>query len=208
MEILIADDHAIFRKGLRHLIEGSTDYKISVEASNAVELLSMLRKKTPDMIILDINMPGISGLEVLKDIHNLYPKLPVLVLSMYPENQYAIRAFKAGCSGYVSKGGREEDLLDAISKVSCGKKYISPDTAESMLNEMIDIDPLKKRRLSDRELTVFNLIASGNTITEIAGQLNLSIKTVSTYRSRILNKLNLKSTNELILFAARNERID
>src|SRR5208337_3911461 len=187
INILIVDDHAVVRAGLRQIISGVSDMTVADEADGAIEALAKMRKKTYSMVILDISMPGKSGLDVLKETRNEHPKLPVLMLSMYPEDQYAVRALRSGASGYMTKDSAPNELVTAIRTVAGGRKYISSDLAERLAFNL-DVDMKKEPHeiLSDREYQVLCTIASGKTISEIADQLSLSVKTISTYRSRII----------------------
>jgi DNA-binding NarL/FixJ family response regulator len=206
--ILIADDHAILRKGLRRILtemEGGFDID---EASNGHEVIKMVREKDYDLVLLDISMPGLSGLDALKEIKVLNPRLPVLILTMHPEEQYALRALKAGASGYLTKESVPDELMMAIRKVLRGGKYLSNSLAERLafaFDEGADRPP--HELLSDREYQVFCLIAAGKGLTEIAEEMSLSVKTVSTYRSRILEKMKMKSNAELIHYAIKNKLV-
>lgn len=206
--ILIADDHAILRKGLRRILtemEGGFDID---EASNGHEVIKMVREKDYDLVLLDISMPGLSGLDALKEIKVLNPRLPVLILTIHPEEQYALRALKAGASGYLTKESVPDELMMAIRKVLRGGKYLSNSLAERLafaFDEGADRPP--HELLSDREYQVFCLIAAGKGLTEIAEKMSLSVKTVSTYRSRILEKMKMKSNAELIHYAIKNKLV-
>ena len=209
LNILIVDDHAIVRAGLRQIISGSYSMAAVDEAADAVEALTKIRGKTYSMIVLDISMPGKSGLDVLKEIRDEHPKLPVLMLSNYPEDQYAMRALRWGASGYLTKDSAPEELVAAIRTVAAGRKYISSNLAEK-LSYNLDADIKKEPHeiLSDREYQVLCMLASGKTMSEIADQLSLSVKTISTYRSRILEKMQLKNNGELTNYAIRNHLTD
>lgn len=206
--ILIADDHAILRKGLRRILtEMNEGYDID-EASDGYEVIEKTRDKDYDLILLDISMPGLSGLDALKQIKTENPKLPVLILTMHPEEQYALRALKAGASGYLTKESVPDELMNAIRKILKGGKYLSNSLAERLafaLDEKAEKQP--HELLSDREYQVFCLIASGKGLTEIAEEMSLSVKTVSTYRSRILDKMKMKSNAELIHYAIKNKLV-
>src|SRR5208337_3916828 len=205
INILIVDDHAVVRAGLRQIISDVSDMAVADEADSAIEALTKIRKKGYSMVVLDISMPGKSGLDVLKEIRNEHPKLPVLMLSMYPEDQYAIRVLRSGASGYMTKDSAPEELVTAIRTVAAGRKYISPLLAEKLAFNL-DEDTKKEphEMLSDREYQVLCMIASGKTASEIADQLSLSVKTISTYRSRILEKMKLKNNAELTNYAIKN----
>ncbi len=206
IDILIVDDHAVVRAGLRQIISGVSDMVVADEAGDGIEALAKIRgKKRYSVIVLDISMPGKSGLDVLKEIRVQHPKLPVLMLSMYPEDQYAMRALRSGASGYMTKDSAPDELVTAIRTVAAGRKYINSDLAERLA---FNLDAHMKKEpheiLSDREYQVLCTIASGKTISEIADQLSLSVKTISTYRRRILEKMQLKNNAELTNYAIRN----
>jgi two-component system invasion response regulator UvrY len=209
LKILIADDHAIVRQGLKQILADIPDLAIVDEASSGNEVLSKVRTNAYDVLILDISMPGLSGLDVLKQLKSEKPDINVLMLSMHPEEQYAIRALKAGAAGYLTKESAPEELIAAIKKVSIGRKYVTASLAEKLA---FDLEERSERRsheyLSDREFQVLCLIASGKTVKEIAEVMFLSIKTISTYRSRILEKMNMKTSAELTHYAIKNGLID
>ncbi|GAB5520500.1 MAG: response regulator transcription factor [Rhodothermales bacterium] len=208
INVLVADDHAIVRKGLIQIISDTLDIKVTAEADSGEAVFDQVRSNTFDTVVLDMNLGDVSGLEVLKSVKAEYPDLPILVLSVYPENQYAVRVLRAGASGYLNKDSAPELLVKAIRRVAQGRRYVSPAVAEELL-EQLDADvqgPLHKR-LSDREFQVLQMIASGKTVTEIADILALSVKTVSTYRSRVLDKMNLKNNAELTHYAIKNELV-
>ncbi|MGE0635358.1 MAG: response regulator [Bacteroidia bacterium] len=205
MKFLIADDHAIVRKGLAQLLrEEFSDAEIQ-EASNSNEIIEKAKSAIWDTILMDISMPGRNGLETLKQIRDMGVKAPVLVISMHPEEQYAVRVIKAGASGFLNKDSATDELIAAVHKVLLGKKYISATLAEK-LAEGIDSSSQKPAHelLSDRELQVFQLLASGKTVGEIADEISLSVNTISTYRARILEKLNLSNNAELTRYALDN----
>jgi len=205
IRILIADDHAIVRAGMKQLVAENPIMIVEAEAKTGADALDLLNKKKFDIVLLDISMPGRGGLETLTEIKNKYPKLPVLILSMHPEEQYAIRAFKSGASGYITKDSASEELIAAIIKVANGGKYITRSLAEEFLH-LLDNDELTPHEsLSNREFEVFRFISSGMTPTQIASELSLSVKTISTYRTRILQKLNLKNNAQLIHYAAQKK---
>lgn len=204
--VLLADDHKIVRHGLKKILEDEFSEVYVGEASRDNEIFEQLDKSRWDLIILDINMPGKSGLEILKDIKATNPKLPVLILSMYPEEQFALRVMKAGASGYLRKDSAPEELVDAVKEILEGRKYISPNVMDILS------DVVKKDRsielselLSDREYEIFMLIAQGKTVSEIAEILSLSVKTVSTHRTHILEKTRLKNNAEIVMYAVRNK---
>ena len=208
INILLVDDHAIFREGLKKIIENTTGMEVSGEADNGEEALQQINSQKFDLVILDISLPGQSGLEVLKDIKRDFLKLPVLILSMHSEEQYARRLLKAGASGYLKKDSAFDQLVSAIRTIDSGKKYISPVVAH-ILAEFIGRDTEKDRHelLSDREFQVLCLIASGKTVTEISKEISLSDKTISTYRARILEKMKMKTNAELTFYAINNKLV-
>jgi DNA-binding NarL/FixJ family response regulator len=209
IKLLIADDHAIFREGLKHILEEHPDIIVADEAGNGQEVLDYVWKNEYDMILLDIGMPGMPALEVLKQVKNEKPRLPVLVLSMYPEDQYAVRFIRAGASGYLTKESAPEELITAIRKITAGRKYITSSVAEKLADEVEpDADKPAHHSLSDREFEVFRLIASGKTVKQIAENLFLSMKTISTYRSRILEKMKMKTNAELMHYALKQHMLD
>lgn len=203
VRVAIADDHEIVRNGLKMLIDKEKDMQVEVEASSCSDLTALLKETDIDLLILDLNLGDINGVESIEHVSNLFPGLSILVLSTYPEEPYAIQTFKAGASGYLNKTVISSELIKAIHKITEGKKYISESLAENLAYgfslEKSDTDPIEL--LSKREFEVLSLIASGQSYKEIASKLNLSPKTVSTYRTRILEKLNLTSTAQLLRFA-------
>lgn len=209
IKLLIGDDHTVVRRGLKQIIEEQPDMKVEGEAGSAAEVLDLVRKQGFDLLVLDITMPGKSGLDVLKEIKQEKPKLPVLILSMHPEDQYAVRVLKAGAAGYLTKESAPEQLVEAVRKIVSGGRYISPSLAEKLALELqIPSDKAPHELLSDREYEVLCLIASGKTVMEIAKQLALSVKTISTYRSRILEKMNMKTNAELTHYAIQSHLVD
>lgn len=203
MKILLADDHSIVRKGLIQIIKEEFDADAEItEARNAEELLKLCSTENFDLIISDISMPGRSGLEALEQIRVYHPNLPVLLLSMHPEKQYAFRALKAGASGYLTKESASDELVKAIQTVLSGKKYISPAVAESLADLFSpkgNAEP--HEQLSNREYEVFKMLANGRTVSEVSEALSLSVNTISTYRTRILEKLALRNNAELMHYA-------
>ena len=209
IKILIADDHAIVREGLKQILSESPDLVIVAEASTGQEVIDKVGKNDLDLVVLDISMPGRGGMDILKEVKSLKPKLPVLILSMYPEEQYAVRVLKSGASGYLTKESAPVELVKAIRQISQGKKYISPSLAEKLAVDLeVSSDKLPHETLSDREYQVMCMIASGKTLKEIADELSLSIKTISTYRSRILEKMNMRTNAELTHYAVKNRLVD
>lgn len=209
INILIADDHTIVRKGLKQILAETQDMIVAGEASNGYEVMEKVRNNHYDVLLLDISMPGKSGLDILKELKMENPKLPVLVLSMYPEEQYAVRVLRAGASGYLTKESAPEELVVAMRKVARGKKYVSPSLAEKLAVDLeVDASKPPHETLSDREYQVLCMIASGKTVGEIAEKLLLSAKTISTYRARILEKMNMKNSAELTHYAIQNKLVD
>ena len=207
-KILVADDHAIFREGLKQVIAKTVDMVVAGEATDGQEVLSKIRENDFDIVILDISMPGRNGLDILAEIKSLRPKLPVLILSMHPEEQYALRAFKAGASGYLTKGNPPQELIEALQKVALGKKYISPNLAEVLVDNIgNEASTLPHNDLSNREFQVFCWIATGKPVSRIAADLNLSVKTISTYRTHILRKMNMQNNAEITRYALQNHLI-
>jgi DNA-binding NarL/FixJ family response regulator len=204
--ILTIDDHEVVREGVKGLFAaGLAEFG---EARSGAEAISLIRDSEWDIAILDISLGGRSGLDVLKEIRQLRPKLPVLMLSMHAEDQYAMRAFKAGASGYISKASSRDELRQAVLKVIKGGRYISPSMAERMVFDISSSDKPPHEQLSDRELEVLCLMASGKTVGEIATSLSLSDKTISTYRRRILDKMHLNTNAELTHYAIRNHLVE
>jgi two-component system, NarL family, invasion response regulator UvrY len=203
IRVLIADDHPIVRQGLRQILAETGDIEVKAEASAGQEVLEKIRRHPVDAVVLDLSMPGTSGLDTLKQIKEERPRLPVLVLSIHPEDQYAVRALRAGASGYLTKSSAPEALVTAIRKLAGGGRFITPSLGEKLaesLQNPLDGKPLHET-LSDREFEVFRLIAKGKTVGEAAQILFISPKTVSTYRHRILEKTGLKTTAELMRYA-------
>ena len=209
IKILIADDHAIVREGLKQIVAEEKDIVVSGEAENSEKMMELLQKGKWNLIVLDINMPGKSGLEALKDIKLLYPDLPVLILSMFSEDQYGIRAIKAGASGYLKKVSAPTELVTAIRKIVAGGKYINPVLAEKLADKFGETEKeLPHDKLSDREYQIMCNIALGKSAEEIAQELSLSINTVYTYRNRILEKMSMKSNVELTQYVLSNKLVE
>lgn len=209
IHILVADDHAIVRAGVKQIIADMPDVKVTAEASRGSEVIELITNSTFDLVLLDIAMPGQSGIEVLKQIKSLKPELPVLMLSIYPEEQYAIRALRAGSAGYLTKESAPAELIKAIRSISGGKKYITASLADSLADAVSNKnkDPLYNN-LSDRELQIMCMLANGKTVSEIAQELNLSPKTISTHRTRLLRKMNMKKNSQLNRYAREHGLID
>lgn len=209
LKIVIADDHALIREGIKKIVNEEPDLKLVGETSNPFEVVDLCKNTQADVIVLDISMPGKSGLDVLKEIKTLSPSTKVLMMTMLPEDQFAKRALKAGASGYITKDNQPEEILKAIRKVSSGKKYISQSFAENLIDDIGgDKDKPLIEVLSDREFQIFKLIAEGKPQTDIANELFISISTVNTYRKRIFDKLGFKSNADLIHFAIKNKLIE
>ncbi|HEX4134543.1 MAG TPA: response regulator transcription factor [Bryobacteraceae bacterium] len=204
VRVLIADDHPIVRKGLRQVLSEQPDMEI-VEAENGSEALRRIDESKFNVVLLDLSMPGLSGLEVLSQIKARQPEIPVLVLSGYPETEFAVRILRAGASGYLNKEMAPEELMQAIRVVMSGRKYIGPAVAELLANTLDGDRGELHASLSDREFQVLLLIGAGKTVSEIAEQIALSVKTVSTYRARILEKMNLKNNAELMRYVIENK---
>jgi DNA-binding NarL/FixJ family response regulator len=209
LKILVADDHTIVREGLKQILGEVPDMIVAGEASDGSEALHKVRKDHYDLVLLDIAMPGIGGLDVLKQLKSEKPDLPVLMLSMYPEEQYAVRTLKAGASGYLTKESASDELIAAIRKVSRGGKYVTSSLAEKLASCLDTYsDKPVHERLSDREYQVVRMIASGKTVTEIAEELSLSVKTISTNRSRALMKMGMKTNAELTYYAIKHGLVE
>lgn len=206
MRILIVDDHAIVREGLRRILRDEIDGVTVDEATTAAEALAQARAHELDLVILDLSLPGRGGLDLLKELHQDRPSLPVLVMTMYSEEQYAVRAFRAGASGYLTKGSASTELTAAVRKVAAGGKYVTPTLAERLASSLSA--PQLHALLSDRELQVLRMLASGRTVKQIGHELSLSEKTISTYRTRLLDKLQLQTTAELIRYAVDAGLVD
>lgn len=208
MKVLIADDHAIVRHGLKQLLADEYQTLSVGEAQNAQDILRLVREQVWDIVVLDISLPGRNGLEVLKEIKQVCPKTPVLIFTTHSEELYAIRGFKAGATGYMTKESAPEHLIEAIRKVLRGGRYITPALAEILAAHLgVDVDKAPHEELSDREYQVFCLIASGKTVSQIANELSRSVTTISTYRARILEKMGMKNNAELTHYAISNKLV-
>jgi|SRR5215831_739327 len=204
-KILIADDHAIFRNGLKETLRGEFSNVTFGEARTAEEAIDRVRQRDWDIVILDISMPGKTGLEILHEMKVLRPRTPVLILSMYPEEQFARRAIRAGAAGYLTKESVPEELKEAVRKTMKGGRYVSVSLAERLATDLgRGAGAPPHERLSDREFQVLRMIASGVTVKNIADQLGVSVKTISTYRARVLLKTGLRSTADLVRYAVQN----
>jgi two-component system invasion response regulator UvrY len=209
MRVLIADDHAVFRRGLRETL-AEFFFKVTFgEAKTAQETVELVRRHDWDVVILDISMPGKSGLDVLDELRRLRPRLPILLLSMHPEEQFARRALKTGAAGYLTKESVPEELKEAVRKVVAGGRYVSATLAEKLAVDLrAGADTPLYELLSDREFQVLRMIASGKSVKDIAEELSLSVKTVSTYRARVLEKSGMKTNAELIRYALQSQLVD
>ena len=207
--IAIADDHVLVRRGLAELLREMDDFDVVGEAASGDDLLRLLRDERVDVVVMDMNMPGPSGLDLVKSIQAEFARLPLLVLSAHPEDQYAVRVVRAGAMGYLTKESAEADLVDAVRRVASGKRYLTQALAASLL-DALDTDPDEDPHaaLSDREYQVLRLIASGMTVGGIAEHLSLSVKTVSTYRSRLLQKMGMSNNAEITRYALENGLVE
>ena len=202
IRIVIADDHTLMREGLKRIFEGNDEITVVGEAIDGFSVINQVRKGGFDMLLLDLSMPGRSGIDLIRQIRTEAPKLPILVLTMYEEEQYAVRSIRAGAQGYLTKESAGDQLVNAIKKVASGRPYISMEVAEQLaLGIMTPEKEMPHTQLSDREFEVFNLLASGKSITDIRTQLHLSVKTVSTHKSRILTKMGMHSLAEIVQYA-------
>lgn len=209
IKILIADDHTILREGLKQILAQYSDIFVAGEAQNGSEAMDKVREQNWDAVVMDMSMPGRSGIELIKQIKSEKPKLPILILSMHKEDQYAVRTLKAGASGYLCKDSASTQLVHAIRKVALGGMFISAGVAEALaLGLTTRQDALPHTLLSNREYQIFLLIAAGRGITEIGDELFLSVKTVSTHKTRIMQKMNLSNTTELIRYVLKHKLID
>jgi two-component system, NarL family, invasion response regulator UvrY len=208
LKVLIADDFPLFRRGIKNLLsDGLGDLTVG-ECGNAYELLELVRRKKWDVLILDITMPGTTGADVLMQVKKERPSLPVIILSMHPEDQYAVRMFKAGADAYLMKASAPEELVKAIKKVLAGGQYVNQSLGEKLVRLVHQpTDRMPHELLSDREYEVMRFLASGKTVSEIAGTMRLGVTTISTYRARILDKLRLKNNAELMRYAVQHELV-
>jgi DNA-binding NarL/FixJ family response regulator len=205
IRVILCDDHALIRRGIRDTLSDAPDIEVVGEAGDYPELRSLLRTTACDVLVLDINMPGRSGLDVLAVLKDEGATMKVLIVSMYPEDQYAIRALRAGAYGYVNKGGDPQQLVQAVRTVSQGRKFVTPEIAQMLVESLTTPEVAHAHeKLSDRELQTLVMIASGKRLSDIAGELTLSPKTVSVYRARVLEKLGLANNSELTVYAIRN----
>ncbi len=206
IRILIADDHTIMREGLKRILEGEENILIAAEAVDGLDALQKLRVGGIDLILLDLSMPGRSGVDLIRQMKEEFPKLPILILTMHEEEQYAVRAMRAGAHGYLTKESAGLELVKAIHRISSGRPYISLAVAEQLaMNLMPDTVPLPHKTLSDREFEIFQLLVQGKSLTEIADGLFLSVKTVSTHKTRILVKMRMKNITQLVQYAVEHQ---
>ena len=209
IRIVVADDHTIVREGLKQVLSAASELAVVGEAQNGHEVLQRVRELEFEVLLLDMSMPGKSGIELIKQVREEKPKLRILVLSMHQERQYAVRAIKAGAAGYLTKESASAQLVSAIRKVAGGGAYITGEVAEQLaLGAMPQTDGPPHRALSDREFQVFRLLVSGKSVSDIAEELSLSVKTVSTHKARLMRKMNLRNQTELIRYAMRHRLID
>lgn len=201
IKILIVDDHAVVREGLKSILHSAVNIDVEAEAGSVPEALAVLKDQTFDLVLLDLTLRDQSGMELLKVVKTKYPKLRVLILSAFGEDQYAVQALKAGADGYLNKESAAESLIAAVERVASGKKYVSPNLAEKLASSLIGTDQLPHEKLSDREFVVLRLIAAGNSLVAIADQLHVSTKTVTTYRSRVMEKTGFTNNADLTRYA-------
>ncbi len=207
--ILLVDDHPVVRQGIKQVLSGAFHPALVGEAANAEEGMNEIRGNDWDVMVLDLTLPGASGLDLLKDLRRERPTLPVLVLSMHPPDQFARRAISAGASGYLTKDSAPTELVKAVSEVIAGRRYLNPAVIEELvMNQQPDREQRPHEVLSDREYQVLRMIASGLTVSQVALRLSLSVKTVSTYRARVLEKMNMKTTAELMHYGIQHNLID
>lgn len=208
IRVITVDDHAVVRRGLKQIIEEESDMKVVNEAGNGRDAISVIRQTSCDVVILDISLPGLGGIEVLRHIRHEYPNLPVLIMSMHEEKQYAFRVIKAGASGYLMKDSIPEELINAIRRIIAGGKYISPSFSEALIQEQELSETPLHEKLSDREFQIMCMIARGKALKDIGEVLFISGKTVSTYRTRILEKMKMKTNAEIVSYALKHELIN
>jgi len=210
IRVLIADDHDILRAGLKHILNEAGDIVVAGEASNGAEALAQLRAGQWDATVLDLNMPGRNGIELIKQVKDEFPRLPILILSMYKEDIYAVRALKAGASGYLCKDNAEALLVDAIRKIVSGGLFINQNVVESLTRDMLQGNQaqLPHKRLTDRNYQIFLMLVQGFGVSEIARRLNLSVKTVSTHKATIQTRMGLNNTAELVRYAIQHQLIE
>lgn len=209
IKVLVADDHAIVRRGLRQILAETQDVLVGGEAASASEVMRLVREQRFSAVILDISLPGANGLELLAEVHKERPELPVLVLTVHSEDQYAVRAIRAGAAGFLTKESAPERLIEAVRKVAGGGRYVSPELAEKLASTLAGQNQgAPHERLSDREFEILKMLASGKTVSQVAQVLSLSVKTVSTHRTRILKKMDMRTNAELTSYAVRARLVD
>lgn len=209
IRLLIADDHTLMREGLKQILGAADDITVGGEASDGFQTLERVREGGWDLLLLDMSMPGRSGVDLIKQIKNENPQLPILVLSMYKDDEYAVRSIRAGAAGYLCKDSASQQLISAIRTVATGGRFISADVVTDLaFNLILQEDQLPHATLSDREYLIFRLIANGEALNDIAGRLNLSAKTVSTYKTRLLQKMQMSSVTELIRYGLKHGLLD
>jgi DNA-binding NarL/FixJ family response regulator len=209
IKVLVADDHAIVRRGLRQILSETQDIIVAGEAASGDEVLQLVREQRWSVVILDISLPRGNGLDMLAAIRRERPDLPVLILTVHPEEQYAVRCIRGGAAGFLTKESAPERLIEAVRKVGSGGRYVSPELAETLASVLAGQSPgAPHERLSDREFEVFKMLGSGKTVSQIAEDLALSVKTVSTHRARILKKMSMRTNAELTHYALRNHLVD
>jgi DNA-binding NarL/FixJ family response regulator len=209
IKVLVADDHAIVRRGLRQILAETTDVIVGGEAASGDEVLRLVRDQRWSLVILDISLPRGNGLELLTTIRREKPEIPVLILTVHPEEQYAVRCIKAGAAGFLNKESAPEQLIEAVRKIAGGGRYVTAELAETLASVLAGASPgAPHERLSDREFEIFKMLGSGKTVSQIAQQLALSVKTVSTHRARILKKMSLQTNAELTHYAMRNHLVE
>ena len=209
IRVSIADDHAVVRRGLAEILRQTDDIEVLAETADGDALLDSLRERSPDVVVMDLRMPGPSGLDLVKHLRAEFPRLKVLVLSANPEDQYAVRIVRAGASGYLTKESAEAELVSAVRRVAGGKKFLTPGMAEALLDQLdSDPDEAPHAQLSDREFQVMRLIASGLPVSAVAEKLSLSVKTISTYRTRLLQKMGMANNAEITRYAIEQGLVD
>jgi len=209
IKVLVADDHAVVRRGLRQILAETSDIHVAGEAVTAADVLRLVRAERWDVVVLDINLPGGNGIEVLGEIKKERPHLPVLILTVYSEEQYAVRAIKAGAAGFLTKESAPDKLVEAVHKLASGGRFVTAEVAEALASIVAgEAKGAPHERLSDREFEVLRMLASGKTVSQVAQELCLSVKTVSTHRTRILQKMAMKTNAELMHYAMKNNLVE
>lgn len=209
IRVLIADDHAVVRRGLRQILSETVDIQVDGEAGTSRDVVKLVSESRYDVVVLDVNMPGAKGIELLAELRRIRPELPILVLTMYSEEQLALRVLKAGAAGFLNKESAPEKLVEAVRKVGTGGRWVSAELAETLASVVAGGSAgAPHERLTDREFEVMRLLASGKTVSQVAKELSLSVKTVSTHRTRILVKMNMKTNAELTHYALKNALVE